>query len=92
MGSQSCAHRGHRVHSGSKGSLGCTKGSPGSIGFAWIPSDAPRDRPEHSGARGFTRAHIGVTAFIRFRVGLLSRARLIYSISHGFTLRRIGVA
>ena len=42
--------------------------SSGSLGFAWVHSGAPNDRPIHSGSRRFTQALISFVWFIRFRV------------------------
>ena len=45
----------------------------GSIGFAWVYVDAPRDRWVHLCTRGFTRGAIGVVAFIRVFLDLYGR-------------------
>ena len=63
-----------RRHWGSPGFTVEVYGSIGSLGFAWVYSGASRGRRVHSGSRGFTRAGIGVTELIRFRVDSLGRA------------------
>ena len=44
-----------------------------SFGFAWVHSGPPRGRRVHSGSRRFTRAVLGVVAFIQVRLDSLRR-------------------
>ena len=71
------------VHSGSNGfTLACldaawvivcsflgAKWSPGSFGFAWVDSGAPRCRRVFSCSRGLTRKRLGVAGSILVREG-----------------------
>ena len=51
------------------GSRRSTLGSSESLGFACVPTSAPRRGRLHSGSRRFTRLPLGVVIFIRVRVG-----------------------
>ena len=51
------------------GSLWRAEWSPCILGFAWVHSGAPCVLRVHSGSRGITLACIGVSGFIRVRVG-----------------------
>ena len=47
----------------------------GSLGLAWVHSDAHCSRWVPSGSREFTRARLGVARFILVRFGLVGRAQ-----------------
>ena len=56
------------------GSLWSAKRSPGSFCFDWINYGTLKARRVHWGLRGFTRAIVMVSGFIRVRAGSLWRA------------------
>ena len=86
---QSGAHRGHRVHVGSRG---FKRARLEIVGFTWVrvlSLGAPTCRRDNSSLRSFTRASLEIAGFIRVRVGPLggSPCSVVFVWVHSGALR-----